>query len=51
MKMINKDCEKCEMLDTKNPEFPCKLEEHGSVIRCNILNEYMKTLKFKSEDL
>ena len=40
--MISPDCENCEMLDLENPEFPCKLELTGSVLRCTILNQLMK---------
>ena len=49
--MIHPDCETCEMLDLDNPDFPCKLEETGSRLRCTILNEYYKTLSVKREML
>ena len=49
--MIHPDCKECEMLDLENEEFPCKLEETGSILRCSILNEYAKTLGFKREML
>jgi hypothetical protein len=47
--MIHPDCENCEMLDLENEEFPCKLELTGSVLRCTILNEYVKTEGIKRE--
>ena len=47
--MIHPDCEKCEMLDLENKDFPCKLECHGSVLRCIILNEYAKSTGLRKE--
>lgn len=47
--MISPDCEKCEMLDLENPDFPCKLEEYGSILRCSILNEFVKSEGIKRE--
>ena len=45
--MIHEDCKNCEMLDLDNPEFPCKLECTGSLLRCNILKEYAEKTYFK----
>ena len=47
--MISPDCEHCEMLDLENPDFPCKLELSGSVLRCSILKEYVKKEGLKRE--
>lgn len=47
--MISPDCENCEMLDLENPDFPCKLEEYGSILRCSILNEFAKSEGIKRE--
>jgi hypothetical protein len=47
--MIHPDCATCEMLDLDNEDFPCKLELYGSILRCNILNEYAKTEGIKRE--
>lgn len=49
VKMISPDCENCEHLDLTNPDFPCDIEETGSVLRCSILNEFVKTEGFKRE--
>ena len=49
VEMIHEDCKECEMLDLNNPEFPCKLEESGSILRCTILHNWCKTEGLKSE--
>ena len=43
MKKIHPDCEKCEMF-SPDDDFPCRLEETGSIIRCNILKEYAERM-------
>lgn len=47
--MISPDCENCKCLDLNNPDFPCKLEETGSILRCSILHEFVKTEGIKRE--
>ena len=47
--MIHPDCKDCQCLDLENEEFPCKLELYGSVLRCSILNDYVKEEGIKRE--
>lgn len=47
--MISPDCKDCQCLDLDNEDFQCKLEQYGSVLRCSILNEYVKELGVKRE--
>ena len=49
IQMISHDCKNCTMVDLDNPDFPCKLEETGSTLRCNILHEWVKTEGLKRE--
>lgn len=49
IQMISPDCESCDRLDLDNPEFPCKIEETGSALRCSILHEWLKTEGIKRE--